>query len=310
MAAPSFLVLLPLRWLCLSAVQDFPLFSIIVSILHAVVLGLVQGLSEFLPISSTAHLTLVGRWMGLIDPLHPERWTSFIAVVQLGTLLAVLVYFRRDIIEITGATVRENLKCVPFRQQSTPARMGWFVVLGTLPIVVIALAFRHQIEGALTKNLTVIGASLVGLALVLEAAERIAKHRRTIEQTTSGDALTVGLAQAMALIPGASRSGTTITAGLFRGLTREAAARFSFLLSIPAVAASGLLELKESLSVLDNSGVAALAIATAVAAVSGYASIAFLLRYLRTHSTRLFIVYRIVLGGGLLLAIALGYLMP
>lgn len=287
-----------------------PLFSIIVSIFHAAILGLVQGLSEFLPISSTAHLTLAGRMMGVIDPLHPEQWTAFIAVIQLGTLLAVLVYFRKDIVDITVAMVRENLKRVPFRDQSTPARMGWFVILGTLPIVVIALALKSVIEGALTKNLAVIGGSLVALALVLEAAERIAQHRRTIEQTTSGDAITVGLAQALALVPGASRSGTTITAGLFRGLTREAAARFSFLLSIPAVAASGLLELKQSLPILSGSGMAALGIATAVAAISGYISIAFLLRYLRTHSTRLFIIYRVLLGGGILLAIALGYLAP
>jgi undecaprenyl-diphosphatase len=278
------------------------------TIAHAIILGLIQGLSEFLPISSTAHLTLAGRAMNLIDPAAPEKWTEFIAVVQLGTLLAVLVYFARDIVAIVGAFVRENVARVPFRQQSFNARSGWLIALGTVPIVVIGLALKDVIEGALTKNLIVIGASLVVLALLLEIAERVARFNRPIETMTVRDALFIGSAQAVALIPGSSRSGTTLTAGLFAGLTREAAARFSFLLSIPAIAASGLLEFFKVVGHLDPTGLATLAIATAVAGISGYAAIFFLLRYLRTHTTRLFVIYRLLLGGGILLAVALQWL--
>lgn len=278
------------------------------TIAQAIVLGLIQGLSEFLPISSTAHLTLAGRAMDLIDPAAPEKWTEFIAIVQLGTLLAVLVYFGRDIVAITGAFVRENLRRIPLAQQSFESRSGWLIGVGTIPIVVIGLTFKDIIEGALTKNLIVIGTSLVVLAILLEIAERAARFHRPIEEMTMRDAVFIGTAQAVALIPGSSRSGTTLTAGLFAGLTREAAARFSFLLSIPAIAASGLLEFFKVVGHLDRSGFATLAVATVVAAISGYAAIAFLLRYLRTHSTRLFIAYRLLLGGGILLAIALGWL--
>ncbi|MBS1911131.1 MAG: undecaprenyl-diphosphatase UppP [Bacteroidetes bacterium] len=280
------------------------------SILTAIVLGLIQGLSEFIPISSTAHLTLAGRAYGLINPASPEEWTAFIAVIQLGTLIAVLLYFRRDLVSITRAFVGENLKRVPVASQSVDSRTGWYIIAGTLPISVIGLALKDWIEGMFTKNLAVIGSSLVGLALILWLAERAAKFTRSIEGVRLKDALIIGLAQALALIPGVSRSGSTITAGLFRGFTREAAARFSFLLSIPAVGASGILELVHALKHHMSFGVAPLVVATVVAGISGYASIAFLLRYLRTHSTGLFISYRIILGGGILLAIALGRLAP
>jgi len=279
-----------------------------VSLAEAVLLGLIQGLSEFLPISSTAHLTIAGRAMRLIDPAAPEAWTAFIAVVQLGTLAAVLAYFRRDVVEITQSFVRENLRRVPFRQQSNAARNGWYIIVGTLPIVAIGLGLKDVIEGAITKDLAVIGTSLVVLALILEIAERRARFTRPLEVVNVGDALAIGFAQAVALIPGASRSGTTITAGLFRGLTREGAARFSFLLSIPAVAASGLLEFVQTWRNLDRSEIMTLIAATIVAGVSGYWSIAFLLRYLRTRSTRLFIAYRLLLGGLLLLAIAMNWI--
>lgn len=282
--------------------------SLPVSFAEAVLLGLIQGLSEFLPISSTAHLTIAGRAMNLIDPASPQSWTAFIAVVQLGTLAAVLAYFRRELVTITTSFVTENLRRVPFREQTTAARNGWYIILGTLPIVAIGLGFKRVIEGTITKDLAVIGASLVGLALVLEIAERRARFTRPIEAVTIGDALAIGFAQALALIPGASRSGTTITAGLFRGLTREGAARFSFLLSIPAVAASGVLEFIQTWRDLDSSGMISLIVATVVAGLSGYWAIAFLLRYLRTRSTRLFIVYRLLLGGGLLLAIAMKWI--
>ncbi|HVZ39338.1 MAG TPA: undecaprenyl-diphosphatase UppP [Candidatus Kapabacteria bacterium] len=280
------------------------------SILTAIVLGLIQGLSEFIPISSTAHLTLAGRAFGLINPASPEEWTAFIAVIQLGTLVAVLLYFRRDLVSITRAFVGENLKRVPVASQSVESRTGWYIIAGTLPIVVIGLALKGWIEGMFTKNLVVIGSSLVGLALILWLAERAAKFTRSIEGVRLKDAIIIGLAQALAIVPGVSRSGSTITAGLFRGFTREAAARFSFLLSIPAVGASGILELVHALKQHMSFGVAPLVVATVVSAISGYAAIAFLLRYLRTHSTGLFISYRIILGGGILLAIALGRLAP
>jgi undecaprenyl-diphosphatase len=246
--------------------------------------------------------------MGLIDTMGNHRWTAFVAVIQLGTLAAVLAYFRKDIISITRAFVTENLRRLPFRQQSVASRNGWYIIVGTLPIVVIGLSLQKVIEGGITKDLMVIGSALVGLALLLEVAERVARFNRPVESVTMRDALIIGLAQACALVPGASRSGTTITAGLFRGLTREGAARFSFLLSIPAVASSGLLEFVKSAPDLDRSAAVALVIATVVSGLVGYWSIAFLLRYLRTRSTRLFVVYRVILGGGILIGIAMGYL--
>lgn len=278
------------------------------SILEAVLLGLIQGLTEFLPISSTAHLTLAGHLMGLIDTMGNHRWTAFVAVIQLGTLAAVLAYFRKDIISITRAFVTENLRRLPFRQQSVASRNGWYIIVGTLPIVVIGLSLQKVIEGGITKDLMVIGSALVALGLLLEVAERVARFNRPVESVTMRDALIIGFAQACALVPGASRSGTTITAGLFRGLTREGAARFSFLLSIPAVASSGLLEFVKTAPDLDRSAAVALVVATVVSGLVGYWSIAFLLRYLRTRSTRLFVVYRVILGGGILIGIAMGYL--
>ena len=276
----------------------------------AALLGLIQGLSEFLPISSTAHLTLAGRALGLIDPAAPEQWTAFIAVIQLGTLVAVLAYFRRDIKNIVGAFLRENMSRVPFAQQSTSSRTGWYIVLGTIPIVVAGLLLKDIVEGMFTKNLMVIGSSLIGLALLLEVAERVARFNRPIEVVTVKDALLIGCAQAVALIPGSSRSGVTITAGLFAGFTREAAARFSFLLSIPAIGASGLLELVHALNYITPAEGVSMLVATVVAGISGYWSIAFLIRYLRTRSTRLFIIYRLLLGGAILLAIFFGELNP
>lgn len=267
------------------------------SILHAILLGIIQGLTEFLPISSTAHLTIAGKAMGLISPEHPEQWTAFIAVIQLGTLAAVLVYFARDIVSITRAFLQENLiQRTALSQQSVNARMGWYVIIGSVPIVIIGIALKKLIEGSLTKELSVIAASLIILAIILWIAERIASFSRGIEQITWKDALLVGLAQCVALIPGASRSGTTITAGLFVGLRRDTAARFSFLLSIPAVLGSGLLEFYQSLHYLAADGLLALVIATVVSAISGYATIALLLRFLRTHTTTVFIIYRILLG--------------
>ncbi len=268
------------------------------TIFEAIILGIIQGLSEFIPISSTAHLTIAGKLMGLTNPENPEQWTAFIAVIQLGTLIAVLLYFMKEIREIPTAFLKENIggSRKKFGEQSQQSRMGWYIIIGSLPIVFIGLGLKKIIEGSLTKDPYIIGGSLIGLALILGLAELTAKFTKQAKDIGWKDALGVGLAQCVALIPGSSRSGTTITAGLFLGMKRETAARFSFLLSIPAVLGSGLLEFYQSLDYLTASQGLNLLIATLVSAVSGYASIAFLLKFLRTRSTLLFIVYRIILG--------------
>jgi undecaprenyl-diphosphatase len=267
------------------------------SILEAAVLGLIQGITEFLPISSTGHLTLAGKLLNLVDPANPEHWTSFMAVIQLGTMLAVLIYFLKDIISIIKSFFRENLgERKSFASQSINSKLGWLIIVGTIPVVIIGLGFRHIIEGNLTKNLWVIACSLIGLAVILAIAEKTAKFKKEIKDITLVDALVIGIAQCFALIPGSSRSGTTITGGLFMGLTRESAARFSFLLSLPAVFASGLLELKESIPYVHGDMTVNIIIATIVAGISGYLAIDMLLKFLRKNTTFVFIFYRIILG--------------
>ena len=267
------------------------------SILEAIILGIVQGLTEFLPISSTGHLTLAGKLMNLISEEHPEQWTTFIAVIQLGTMLAVLVYFWKDLINIIKDFVHDNVgKPVKYSEQKINSKLGWLIIIGTIPVVIIGLAFKDAIEGALTKNLYVIAASLIILALILALAEKIAKFRKDVKDITFFDSIIIGLAQALSLIPGSSRSGTTITAGLFVGLKREAAARFSFLLSVPAVLASGALQLYEALKFIDQSMAVNVIIATVVSGISGYLAIDFLLKFLKKNTTFIFVFYRIALG--------------
>jgi undecaprenyl-diphosphatase len=281
--------------------------------LFAVLLGIVQGLTEFLPISSTAHLTLTGKLLGLVDPTNPGTWTAFIAVMQLGTLGAVLVYFWRDVTTMAFALlkdVRSNGGGEGFRGYSMDSRLALLIVLGTIPVGAVGLGLHKIIEGSLTKNLFVISASLFVLALLLWLAEKIAKHHRTFEHLTWVDALIIGVAQAMALIPGSSRSGTTMTAGLFVGLTRNVAARFSFLLSIPAVFASGLYELWKIDTRVFDLGIESLIVATVVSAITGYVAIAWLLRYLMKHTTMVFVWYRIFLAALLILLIQLGAIEP
>jgi len=281
------------------------------SIIEAIVLGIIQGISEFLPISSTGHLTIFGRMLHLISDENPQAWTSFIAVIQLGTLAAILVYFRKDIWNIVSAFLKENLTSrQKFSSQSLDAKMGWFIIIGTIPIVVFGLGFKDIIEGVFTKNLVVIGCSLIVLAIILAYAEKKAKFNKELKDISIFDSIIIGMAQAMALIPGSSRSGTTITGGLFMGLTRESAARFSFLLSIPSVFASGMLELYEQIKFIDQSGVVNLIIATIVSGISGYAAIDFLLKYLRKNTTFVFIYYRIALGVLILILISLHILKP
>jgi undecaprenyl-diphosphatase len=257
------------------------------SSLEAIVLGIVQGLTEFLPISSTAHLRVIPAFAGWEDP-----GAAFTAVTQLGTLAAVLLYFRRDLWTI-GRAWAAGLTDLDARA-THESKMGWYILVGTIPIVVFGAALSDQIETG-GRNLTLIGTMLIALGLVLLAAEKLGTRTRKLESLRRRDGIWIGFAQAAALIPGVSRSGATISAGLFLGFERTAAARYSFLLSVPAVVLSGLYELRK----IDNpggAGVGATALATLLAFVIGYASIAFLLRFLSTHSVLVFVVYRIVLG--------------
>jgi undecaprenyl-diphosphatase len=289
------------------------------TILQAIILGIVQGLTEFIPVSSTAHLVFASRLISLYNgvdaALKAEQTTATIAVIQLGTLLAVLIYFARDIVNITLAFVRDHLALLSGRRRtdgsvklSHEAWLGWLVIIGSIPVAVVGLLFKHQIEGTFTKNLWVIAVMMIVVALLLLIAERVGRRERSMEQLGISDALAVGGSQVLALIPGSSRSGSTIMGGLFAGLTRETAARFSFLLSIPAIAASGLLELKEAITKLPDGTQLPLIVATIVSGLVGYASIWFLLRFLRTHSTGVFIVYRLIVGIAIIVALMGGYL--
>jgi undecaprenyl-diphosphatase len=320
------------------------------TLLQAIILGIVQGLTEFIPISSTAHLIfasrLIGLYNGIDQALKAEQTTATIAVIQLGTLLAVLIYFARDIINITRAFLRDHIALLtgkrafgdspapaglrdgsslpndlPDREGlreslnalpglSREAWLGWLVIIGSVPVAVVGLLFKRQIEGTFTKNLWIIATMMIVLAGLLALAELVGKRNRSIADLKVGDALAVGFAQVLALIPGSSRSGSTIMAGLFAGQTRETAARFSFLLSIPAIAASGVLELKEAIHKLPDGSYLPLIVATIVSGVVGYASIWFLLRFLRTHSTTLFIVYRLIVGAAIIFALLGGYISP
>jgi undecaprenyl-diphosphatase len=273
-------------------------------------LGIVQGLTEFLPISSTAHLTLAAKLLNVIDLDHPEAWTEFMAVMQLGTVAAVIVYFWNDLWKMAVALWRDLTgPRKPEGRFTERSRMALYIIIGTLPVALIGLSMKHIIEGALTKTTIVIAASMIALALLLWLAEEFARHVRVLGQITWVDALVVGFAQACALIPGSSRSGTTITAGLFLGLTRETAARFSFLLSIPAVVASGIYELAKIHGTF-HLGLGNLLISTVVSGVVGYASIAWLLKYLMRHTTMVFIWYRLILGVLLIILLLNDLMLP
>jgi undecaprenyl-diphosphatase len=298
------------------------------SILQAIILGIVQGLTEFIPISSTAHLIFASRAIGLYenDAMRAQLTTATIAVIQLGTLLAVLIYFARDILNILSAFIRDHIALLRGKRSraaqeaaratgrpqrlSHDAWLGWLVIIGSLPIGIVGLLFKKQIEGTFTKNLWVIATMMVVVAIFLLIAEAVSKRERTMEELSMRDALAVGGAQVLSLIPGASRSGSTIMGGLFAGETRETAARFSFLLSIPAIAASGLLELKEAVHNLPKESYTSLAVATIISGVVGYASIWFLLRYLRTHSTGIFIGYRLIVGTAILVLLFAHVILP
>ena len=268
------------------------------SVFEAIVLGIVQGLTEFLPISSTAHLRIVPAFAGWEDP-----GAAFTAVVQLGTMAAVLLYFRADLVRIARAWLRSLRE--PEARRELDARLGWYILIGTIPIGIFGLIFKDQIETG-ARDLYLIGTALIVLGLALLAAERVATHDRPLERITTRDGIAMGFAQALALVPGVSRSGATITAGLFLGFDRTSAARFSFLLSVPAVVLSGVFEFATNLSDDNQASLGALAIATACAFIVGYASIAVLLRYLTRHTTIVFVVYRVALGSLVLVLVATG----
>jgi undecaprenyl-diphosphatase len=267
------------------------------STLEAIVLGIVQGLTEFLPISSTGHLRIVPAFLGWDDP-----GAAFTAVTQLGTLAAVLVYFRHDLWRIAIAFAR-GLRD-PAIRRTTDSRIGWYILLGSIPISICGFVFSDQIEDE-ARSLGLIGATLIVLGLILLLAERVGKRERDLDDLTARDGLLIGLAQALALIPGVSRSGATLTAGLFLNLERAAAARYSFLLSVPAVVLSGTYELKD-IGGDGGAGAVPTAIATLLAFVSGYLAIAFMLRFLATNSTLVFVVYRVALGALVLALVGAG----
>ncbi len=280
-----------------------------IGLVQAIVLGAVQGLTEFLPISSSAHLVLVPWLFGWSNP-----GLTFDVALHLGTLTAVLLYFWRDIARILVALARGAARGKLYADPD--ARLGLLIAAGSVPAAVAGYfgdepieAFFHRADAERTA-LAIIAVMLILLGLLLAVAERVATHSRPLEDLRLRDALLIGTAQMLALIPGVSRSGSTLTAGLFLNLRRETAARFSFLLSIPAIAASGLLELREALEKLPPGNGAQLVVATLVSCVVGYASIWFLLRFLRTHSTGVFIVYRVVVGLAIILLLARGVIRP
>jgi undecaprenyl-diphosphatase len=271
-----------------------------VSLIEAIVLGILQGLTEFLPISSSAHQLIFPAFFGWEDP-----GAAFTAVTQLGTEAAVLIYFRRDIWSIATVWLRSLYR--PVLRSTQHARMGWFLIVATIPIGILGLTFESQIENG-ARNLWLVGTVLIVFGLVLGYADRVGTHERDLGEISPRDGVLIGLAQSLALIPGVSRSGATMSAGLLLGLDRPAAARFSFLLAVPAVVLSGLFQLAGILSG-EEGGDAPLGyvlLATAIAFFVGYAAIAWLLNYLTSHSVRVFVGYRIALGALVLVLTAAG----
>jgi undecaprenyl-diphosphatase len=271
--------------------------------LEAAVLGLVQGLTEFLPISSSAHLRIIGPFL----PSGVDPGAAFTAITQIGTELAVLIYFRKDIARIIGAWFGGLAN--PAKRHDPDVRLGWLIIVGSIPIGVLGLLLQHAIETHL-RNLYLTATMLIVFGLLLGFADRFAKQQMTLGQMSWRDGILFGFAQAMALIPGVSRSGGTITMGLLLGYTREAAARYSFLLAIPAVMASGGYQLYKSWGVAGPAGPGATALATVVAFFVGYAVIVGFLKIVSSRGFWPFVVYRIVLGVVLLAMLGAGRLAP
>lgn len=274
------------------------------SLLSAILLGIVQAATEFLPVSSTAHLLVFGELLG--HDLADARFRAFATIIQSGTTLAVLVYFRREIAALALGAARSLARRRPL--ETPESRLAWYIALGTLPAAVLGKLLERRIEAL---GNWVIAGSLVVLGLVLLAAERLARHERRVEDVGPRDALLIGIGQALALVPGFSRSGTTITAGMLLGFRREAAARFSFLLSVPIILGAGAYKLAKTLPVLRGAPdwATATAVGTAVSAVAGYLVIDWLLGWLRTRTTNLFVAWRIA-AGVLIAALILGGVLP
>ncbi len=330
--------------------------------LQAIILGIVQGLTEFIPISSTAHLVFASRWTNVYNG-DPQKVTATMAVIQLGTLVAVFAYFASDIRSIVTSFFKDHLRFLTgknFSNEKNPTNrneeklinpsaenlsktaknpenltkknhkrenhiakqflrpnwlsdeswLGWLIIIGSIPIGLFGIAFKEIIEGPATKNLWIIATMMVVVGILLVVAEKVGSQKKDLKDLGVSDALIVGFAQALALIPGASRSGSTIMGGLFAGQKRETAARFSFLLMIPAITSSGLLELREAIYLLSKDDIFALLVGTLVSGVVGYLSIWFLLSFLRKHSTAIFIVYRVTVGIIILVLLWLGIISP
>ncbi len=270
--------------------------------LEAILLGIIQGLTEFLPISSSAHVQIAQELLGLSDLSKPEL-TAFIATIQIGTELAVIVYFFNTIVQIVRAFFTEGLR--PFAKQSSESKIGWLIIIGTLPIVVLGLVFQDFIENQL-RQLWVIAVMLIGFGILLGIADRIAPKQRSIEELDVKSGLVFGLGQALALIPGVSRSGGSITVGLMLGFTREAAARYSFLLAIPAVLAAGGYQFLKTYQDLPQDLLWATIAATIVSFLVGFAVIAWLLKYLTKGSFMPFVIWRVGVGTLLLIGLGIG----
>ena len=266
---------------------------------EAIVLGIVQGLTEFLPVSSSAHVLLLSEIFGWGDP-----GAAFTAVMQIGTETAVLIYFRHDIARIISTWARSLVK--PELRGQLDARMGWYVIVGTIPIAILGFTFADEIE-TVARNLWLVSVVLIVFGVILGLADHYGEKRRGVETLSMRSGLVFGLGQALALIPGVSRSGATITTGLFMGFTREAATRYAFLLAIPAVLASGFYE---ATKIGDEADVqwGPTILATLIAFVIGYAVIAWLIKYVSSNSYMPFVIYRIVLGSVVLVLLGTGTL--
>jgi len=278
-----------------------------VSFIEALILGLVQGLTEFLPVSSSAHLRIVGE----ILPSAQDPGATFTAITQLGTELAVVIYFWGDITRIIGRWFRHFAASSGIAKNDPDVRLGWLIIIGTIPIVLVGYFAQEYIRTAF-RSLWIVAIVLIAFSIVLWAADRWGRRVREIDQMTYRSGITIGVAQMLALVPGVSRSGATVSAGLALGYTRTAAARFAFLLAVPAVFGSGLYELATSIREPSSNAFGALetAAATVVAFGVGLAVIAYLMRYLRKGSFLPFVIYRIVLGVALLILLATGVLAP
>ena len=270
-----------------------------ISWFEAIVLGLVQGLTEFIPVSSSAHILIVSQLFGWQDP-----GAAFTAVTQIGTELAVVIYFAKDLWRIATTWLRSLV--TPDLRSNADAKMGWYIIIGTIPIVVLGISFADYIETA-ARNLWLVAGTLIGFGIILGLADRFGRKTKTLESLTIRSGLAYGFGQALALVPGVSRSGATLSVGLVMGYTRAAATRYAFLLAIPAVLGSGVFE---AFKIGDDTNPAwgPTVLATVISFAVGYAVIAWLLKWITVHSYTPFVIYRVILGALLLVGLSTGFL--